>query len=130
MRHMTASARLCFEMACNSHALSLYNNNVKLASQNVEDVNIERLVKKAAGMVMDDISHKLCLIRRENIHHVPFPVCVMPITLYMQSKLAIALQDKDSCEQIKCYRTFAAVLSFREMSGFVFETFCQNCFQR
>jgi hypothetical protein len=79
---------------------------------------------------MDEISHKLCLVQRENLHEVSNSVRVTPITPYVQSKLAIALRNTDSDALIELYRTFAVAPSYRGMTGVVFEAFCQNQFQK
>jgi hypothetical protein len=54
----------------------------------------------------------------------------MPITPYIQSKLAIALLDIDSLTQIKLYRDFAVNPSFRGMTGSIFEAFCHSHFRK
>jgi hypothetical protein len=56
--------------------------------------SIQKLRKMLERLDMDDseISDKLFLIRREQMHDVDSKVCVVPITDHIQSRLAIAMR--------------------------------------
>jgi hypothetical protein len=119
--------RLCFETP--SH-WKRYICTVDDALGQLTLESLRRLLYNTADLAMDTISHRLFLVRREDIDNVDSIVCITHITPFMQSKLAIALRDYDSHDQIRLYRTFARTPSYRGMTGSIFEAFCQQHFQK
>jgi hypothetical protein len=67
---------------------------------------LEQLLYDAVTLIMNDMSHKLCLIRRADIRQIRVDFRITPITPHIQSKLAIALRNLDSNDHIRLYQAF------------------------
>lgn len=85
---------LCLEIASDPDQFKVYKAGVCRALKLVTSQNFSKLTLELRGLNMDEVSQKLCLIRREHgIHNVRSVASVTPITDHMQSRLAIAMQD-------------------------------------
>jgi hypothetical protein len=93
--------RLCFETAFNQSDWKCYIGAVDDALGELTLESLRRWLHGAINMAMDTTSHKLFLVRHEDIDNVDSGVCITPITPFIQSKLAIALRDYDSRDQTK-----------------------------
>jgi len=70
---------------------------------------------------MDDLSHKICLVSRENRDKVTSLPIVKPITPNMHSKLVCQFRKLERQEQVRIYKRFAINRDSRAVAGFVFE---------
>src|SRR5260370_17101913 len=92
--------------------------------------SLKELLDKVRDWNMDDVSRKVCLIKRPKKDIVGPEFCVQPITDNIQSKLAICMRDLDSCQQITSYRYYARDPRLKWMTGpILFEGFCHRRFQ-
>jgi len=64
---------------------------------------------------MDKVSHKICLISRQDRENVYSPVT--PITSSINSKLANHFQTLEHSEQVRLYKYFSEVPQLRAMAG-------------
>jgi hypothetical protein len=73
MRQITSSAlhpdsaSVCLERVFDRHDLGVYNGEIERALRHIERNSIELLVADTAGLDMDKISRKLCLVRLKDI---------------------------------------------------------------
>jgi hypothetical protein len=88
------------------------------------------LLRKVMNWNMDDVSRKVCLIKRPKKDNVKCFFRIQPITDNVQSKIAISLRDFDSRQQIASYRYFARDSFLKGMTGPMFEGFCHGRFQK
>jgi hypothetical protein len=83
--------RLCLEMASDPDQLEAYKAGVRRALKLVTPQYLLKMTHELEVMNMDEVSQKLCQIRRQHID-VKSLACVVPITDIMQSRLAIAMR--------------------------------------
>jgi hypothetical protein len=74
------TARLCIELLSDLEDLEAYEHGVNEAISNVTSGQLEKLFRDALGLTMDVVSHKICLISRENRENVCSRAVVAPIT--------------------------------------------------
>jgi hypothetical protein len=118
-------------MAFEPRELSLYVHSTEQALKQLSLESLQHLIHNTAHLDMDEISHKLCLLRREDTHQIHYPIRITPITPHIQSKLVIVLRDRDSRQQMKLYRKLAALSSnVRGMTSSIFEAFCLQRFKK
>jgi hypothetical protein len=91
---------------------------------------LRELTKNSKDLNLDSVSHKLCLIRREDRDIVSSAFLVMPITDHIRSRLAIRMRNYDMDQLIETFELFSSVASLREMSGIIFENICHQRFQK
>jgi hypothetical protein len=72
------------EVAADPDQLNTYQAAVRSALKVMTAENLEKLIDKveAKDLTMDEVSHKLCLIRRSDPHKVNSDFLVTPITDY------------------------------------------------
>jgi hypothetical protein len=78
---------------------------------------------------LDAISHKICLINREDREDVAGPWNVKPITQAIQSKLASQLRKTERRDQVRLYKQLARVPESRGLAGIAFEAAAQGRLQ-
>jgi hypothetical protein len=121
--------RLCLELAFEPDELEAYQDAVQNELKELTLQNLQELTSKVEKLTMDEISHNICLIRREEIHTVDSPFLVTPITDYIRSGLALSLRNHDMRQLIETYKSFISVPFSRGMAGFIFESICHQRFQ-
>ena len=81
--------RLCLELISDKERLEKYEDEVTTTILEVTADKLENMIRDAASLTtMDQVSHKICLISREDRYKVHSRAVVAPITLFVQSKLA------------------------------------------
>jgi hypothetical protein len=91
--------------------------------------SLQESILRLGDLSMDGMSHKLCLVKRQNINDVGSMPYVTHITDHIRSRMAIRMRDLGSLQQVSLYRTFACTPS-RGAAGHIFESFCQQNFQK
>jgi hypothetical protein len=87
------------------------------------------LIYEAATLAQDNLSYKICLIRRVDQDKISDNVYITPITDSIASKLPIRFRDLECHEQVGLYKDCAGMLSTRGMTGHLFAGYCQQRFQ-
>jgi hypothetical protein len=90
---------------------------------------LEQMMYDSATLAMDDMSHKLCLVRRANKSKIGGLFSISLITPSFQPRFAIALRNLDGLQQIILFRSLVATPACRRMTGGLFEAFCLQHFQ-
>jgi hypothetical protein len=121
--------RLCFEIGPDPDKLESYENDVEWAIKGLTLEKLKILVSNLRNLSMDDFSHKLCLIRRKEIHKVNARFLVTPITEYVQSGLAISMRKFDIRRLTETYQLFTPVPFLRGVAGLIFENICHQRFK-
>jgi hypothetical protein len=98
---------LCLDTAFQPLQLTAYMNDLHRVTEHMTLQSLKESLHKVRDWNMDDVSRKVCLIKRPKKDIVGPEFCVQPITHNIQSKLAICMRDLDSCQQITSYRYFA-----------------------
>ena len=122
--------RICLEVSSSPEDWEPYKDEVRHALMEVTLQKLQELTKKSEDLNMDSVSHKLCLIRREDRDIVSSAFLVMPITDHIRSRLAIRVRDYDMDQLIETFKLFFSVASSRGMSGNIFENICHQRFQK
>lgn len=121
--------RLCIRTASDSVAWATHEHETSRALDALTLQSFQGLIFKPQDLGMDDLSHKLCLVKRQNIDDVRSMPYVTHITDHIRSRIAIRMRDLDSLQQVDLYRDLACTPS-RGAAGHIFESFCQQHFQR
>ena len=87
------------------------------------------LIYEAATLAQDNLSYKICLIRRVDQDKISDNVYITPITDSIASKLAIRFRDLERHEQVGLYKDCVGMLSTKGMTGHLFVGYCQQHFQ-
>jgi hypothetical protein len=106
-----------------------YTEDLKKAISSTTTHEIKRLFEDAASLTMDAVSHKICLLSRENQDDVHSRAVVAPITPSIQTRLANQFRVLEQAERIRLYRHFAKVPDSRATAGIFFEAAGQRCLQ-
>ena len=85
---------------------------------------LQELNHNLQKLKMDDFSHNICLVKREDISNVRSNPYVTPIMDHIRLRIAIRIQNLNALQQIEYYRAFARTPS-RGAAGPMFEAFCQ-----
>ncbi len=118
---------LCLDTAFQPLQLTAYMNDLHRVTEHMTLQSLKELLHKVRDWNMDDVSRKVCLIKRPKKDIVGPEFCVQPITDNIQSKLAICMRDLDSCQQITSYRYYARDPRLKWMTGpILFEGFCHR----
>ncbi|KAH9993983.1 hypothetical protein BJV77DRAFT_1066973 [Russula vinacea] len=81
---------ICLETASSPYTLGVYETEVNGALNRVT-VSLQSLLELMTNvndLTMDAVSHKLCLVKREEINNIASKFLISPITKYIQSRLA------------------------------------------
>ncbi len=122
--------RLCLRTAFDPQNLKMYKDDLHRIAKHMTLQSLEELLRKVMNWNMDDVSRKVCLIKRPKKNNVRHFFRVQPITDNVQSKIAISLRDLDGRQQIASYRSFAHIPRLKGMTGPLFEGFCHGRFQK
>ncbi len=122
--------RLCLRTAFDPQNLKMYKDDLHRIAKHMTLQSLEELLRKVMNWNMDDVSRKVCLIKRPKKNNVRHFFRVQPITDNVQSKIAISLRDLDGRQQIASYRSFARIPRLNGMIGPMFEGFCHGRFQK
>jgi hypothetical protein len=120
--------RLCFELS-ELEQLGVYEEDVEHAISNITADQLERLIREAASLTTNSISHKICLISRERRDDVHSIGVVSPITHSIQSRIANRLRNLEQADLIRLYKYFAMAPQWRATAGFFFEAAAQRRLQ-
>jgi hypothetical protein len=100
-----------------------------MALNNLTLEGLQILLDHLHDLKMDEISHKLCLIRRQT-NNVESGFLVVPITDDIQSELVTCIQNSNMHQLLKTYKKLFYIPSVRGFCGIVFETICHRRFQK
>jgi hypothetical protein len=127
--------RLCIQIASDPVELKSYLTSVETALKRIKSWSLNQLMHETAAfkLTMDEISFKLWLVNRKDKEDVSSPFSIIPITYYMQNRLAITLRNHGTRKQIKMYKAHAnaaaTALIGRGVIGGIFEAICHRHFQ-
>ena len=107
-----------------------YMAKIRSALQGLTLQGLRELSQKAENLEMDEFSHKLCLIRRKELHDITSLFIVTPITPDMQSRLATRMRTQDIQRQVELYEDFDCNPITRALSGYLFENLGHLHFQK
>ncbi len=117
--------RLCIDYLLEPLEMKKYEDHVRSAVSDITSQKLEKLFKESGALNMDDLSHKICLISRENRDDVASLPIVKPITPNMHSRLVCQFRKLERQEQIRMYNRFAKTRDSRAVAGIAFEAVCQ-----
>ncbi len=121
--------RLCIDYLCSRGSIEQYRRNVQKAISKLTAGELERLAEDSGSLTMDDVSHKICLISREDRENVHSGAVVSPITSSIKSRLSNRFRTLERGEQIRLYKYLSRVPGSRGTAGIFFEAAAQGCFQ-
>ncbi|KAK2464479.1 hypothetical protein APHAL10511_003458 [Amanita phalloides] len=122
--------RLCIDYLCyDKDKIEQYRKDVQEAISNLTANELQRLFQHSHSLTMDAISHKICLISREDRENVRSSAIVSPITSFIKSRLANHFRTLERGEKIRLYKYFSKVPDSRATAGIFFEAAAQGCFQ-
>ena len=123
---------ICLETASSPYTLSVYETEVNGALNRVT-VSLQSLLELMTNvndLTMDAVSHKLCLVKREEINNIASKFLISPITKYIQSRLANCIRIYNIHQQVELFRLFFSYPSSRALAGTMFENICHMRFQK
>jgi chromatin segregation and condensation protein Rec8/ScpA/Scc1 (kleisin family) len=109
--------------------IAQYKKDGQKAIASLKLSKLEQSIEDSGSLTMDELSHKICLISREDRERVYSSVIVSPITLTIKSRLANHFRTLEHREQICLYKHFFKVPDSRAMAGIFFEAAGQRCLQ-
>jgi hypothetical protein len=109
--------------------IAQYKKDVQKAIASLKLSKLEQVVEDSSSLTMDGLSHKVCLISREDRERVYSSAALSPITSSIKSRLANHFRTLDHREQIRLYKHFSKVPDSRAMAGIFFEAAGQRCLQ-
>ena len=116
-------------MLLRPHGVDSYQRALTKILDGLTYQDLRSLVHNAGSLAADKLSHKICLISRNNRYEISDDVNVQLITKFVESQLVICLRNLQFEEQIDLYNRFACSPSARGMTGPLFEAYCQLRFQ-
>jgi hypothetical protein len=119
--------RLCIDFS--PIQLEKYRRALNRTLSNITAKTIEKLIKNTAALSMDSVSHKICLLSREELDKVYSEAVVAPITPFVKSKLSACLRNLHRDEQIRLYKHFERVPESRKVAGIYYEAIVQSYLQ-
>ena len=123
--------RLCFDKFRKPDDIERYRQTIKTALRELKPHELQTLVENSGNLSADKISHKICLItRNDQVRPSDDVADVTPITDFVKSQLVICLRNLQIKEQVQLYNQFSKVPSARGMTGVLFEAYCQLRFQK
>ena len=122
--------RICIEEPHEDPGMEEYKEDIRFTLENLTLQSLRELSRTTQNLNMDKISHKLCLISREELHDVRSWFTVTPITNHMQSRLAIRMRTQDIQRQLEMYEDFDYYPISRGLSGILFENLGHLHFQK
>jgi hypothetical protein len=119
--------RLCLEFS--PYELEEYKDALNKTLLCITVEKFEKLIKDTSALSMDAVSHKICLLSREERDDIHSQSTVAPITLSIQSKLAARFRNLHRDEQIRLYKYFQRVPELRKVAGIFYEAIVQSYLQ-
>jgi hypothetical protein len=112
--------RLCFDILSRPRCIVQYEKRLNGVISELTADRLWKLINDARDLSMDAVSHKVCLIRREEVD--PFsPWVVHPTSDWILWRLANQFRNIERTEQIRLYEKFSRVPDSRRMAGVIFE---------
>ncbi|KAF8340042.1 hypothetical protein F5887DRAFT_1160464 [Amanita rubescens] len=92
---------------------------------------LQRVLQASRSLAMNEVSHKICLISRQDRGNMYSRAVVSPITSIIKSRLASRFRKLERGEQIRLYKYFSEskVPGSRVTAGIFFEAAAHGCFQ-
>jgi hypothetical protein len=115
------TARLCIDYLCSRIRLEWYEHETEKAISTMTTKELKKLFEDSSSLAMDSVSHKICLISRQDREDVFSKAIVAPITSSIQSRLADHFRTLEHQEQIRLYKRFSEVPALRATTGIFFE---------
>jgi hypothetical protein len=109
--------------------IAQYKKDVQKAIASLKLSKLEQLIEDTSSLTVDGLSHKICLISREDRESVYSSAIVSPITSTIKSRLANHFRTLEHREQIRLYKHFSKVPDSRATAGIFFEAAGQRCLQ-
>jgi len=121
--------QLCIDYSHSRHRIKQYKQDVQEAISKLTADKLERLLEETSSLTMDEVSHKICLISRQDRENVYSSPVVSPITSLIKSRLASRFRKLERGEQIRLYKYLSKVPDLRATAGIFFEAAAQGCLQ-
>jgi len=110
-------------------SLIQFENDVQNEIKGLTSESLERIFDDSNSLKMDQLSHKICLLSRNNLENVASLPIVGPITSYVHSRLVCRLRTVERREQVRLYKRFAKTSDSRALAGIAFEAAGQAMLQ-
>lgn len=122
---------LCLDVASEPNKLKIYKDEIRTALKQLTLQGLQELIYplRHHGLDMDDVSDKVCQIKRPDINNVDREFEISYITGNIRSRLASCMRNYDAHQQVKFYREYAHKRT-RALASPIFESFFQQHFQR
>ena len=122
---------LCIDYLCSHDQIKLekYRQDVQEAVSNLTTSELQRLLQDSRSLTMNAVSHKICLISRQDRENVYSRAIVSPITSSIKLRLANRFRTLERGEQIRLYKYLSKVPGSTATAGIFFEAAAQGCFQ-
>lgn len=125
--------RLCLDNTFEPEFLEIYEQETQREIKKLTLQSLQELIFRIRFLDMDDISHKICLIRRKPIHNLRsnflLTLVVTPITEYIESGLAISMRNHDINQLTETFKLFFPIPFSGGISGYIFENICHQHFR-
>ena len=121
--------RLCLDFFKDAHRRERYEDDLRNAISNITAESLEAMFNAAGYLEMDKLSHKICIIRRENLENVASLQIVEATTPYIRSKLVYQLRILERRDQVRLYKRFSKTRDCRALAGVAFEAAGQAMLQ-
>lgn len=121
--------RICVDYLCDHVKMAQYRHALETEIKDLKTSELEKLVEDAASLTMNTVSHKICLISRQDKENVHSPAIISPMTSFIKSKLANRFRALGRHEQIRLYKHFAKVPASKGLAGIFFEAAGQRRLQ-
>ena len=119
--------RLCIDIFGEADQFWQYQVDVHKAISNITLEQLARLFEDASSLRPDDVSHKICLISREDKNKLASPPIASPITSSIKTRLAGQIRKLERQDQlIRLYKRFEKVPDSKGLAGILFEAAAQN----
>ena len=106
---------------CDGSEWDRYKSDVAATIENMTTSKLGQLVEDAQTLFMDAISHKIVLVRREDLANTRSLHTIGPITPNIEARIQRRLRYLDRLEIVKLYKLFMKNPNSRQMAGMMFE---------
>jgi hypothetical protein len=121
--------RLCVDYLGPDNRIEKHRKDVETTISNITASEIEQLIQNSLSLTMNAVSHKICLISRQDTENMYSDAIVSPITKAISSRLAKRFQSLGPDETIRLYKRFYKVPDSRATAGMFFEAAGQRRLQ-
>jgi hypothetical protein len=121
--------QLCLDFFKDAYLRKRYEDDLRKAISSIKSESLEALFDAAGTLEMDELSHKICMIRRDSLENVASLPIVEAISPYVRSKLVYQIRILKRRDQVRLYKRFAKTSDSRALAGIAFEAAGQAMLQ-